>query len=203
MQRRLKRNDIMEAVVEVSKAENIIRESIYDSSKLLKIKDYFILNKGIFAIEYNSDLAVISQEIISATPAELMDQIILNLKKESNAIQIVNVTSIKKISLPYLCPFCGSPSLELKIYSDSKDKDLSSFPVIPIAVCKKCNRESIYLSDDLLKKLVSSNLNLFRAEELAEMSKDNDKFLKELRAYIVAVFGKRHIGSVSFDKREK
>ena len=88
------------------------------------------------------------------------------------------------------CPNCGKPDL---VRYASVEHNASKIPIMPIYTCSGCGSKAYNLADAYLKKLVMSDKSLFENIDLEDMARDEQKFINELKAYIVRVFASKHI----------
>ncbi len=108
---------------------------------------------------------------------------------ESNDIQ-PNESVYESIEFKGKCPECGKQSL---VRYASVERDASKIPIMPIYTCSGCGTKAYHITDAYLKKLVKSNSSLFENIDLKEMAEDEQKFINEIKAYIVRVFASKHI----------
>lgn len=95
----------------------------------------------------------------------------------------------KEVFLEKPCPSCGEKPLK-KPY---RAVPLSEIPVIPIYMCQKCGSRSYYLTKEYLSYLVEEKKELFEPLELEGYHKDKDKFMDELKEYIIRIFASKRI----------
>ena len=96
----------------------------------------------------------------------------------------------EEVKLNRQCPHCGETSLVRFADSVVASKDL---PVMPLYSCSVCKKRSYYLTDEYLEFLVKNNASLFEGAELAELEKDSQAFMHEIKEYIIRIFAAKHI----------
>jgi transposase-like protein len=130
----------------------------------------------------------------------ILDQKLLNLEShsqnevieafmESNGIE-PKESVYESVEFHGECPSCRMPSLVRYAAVESK---ASKIPIMPIYTCKNCGSKSYHLTKRYLKKLITSNKELFENADIEEFAGDEQKFINELEAYIVRVFASKHI----------
>jgi DNA-directed RNA polymerase subunit RPC12/RpoP len=175
----------MEILFEVSKY-GTGRKKIFEKGELTTIVDYNFFDKGALIFEFDKKMRITRQNFIfKETIYNVLSNTIKFCKENKIPLRIKKVEKIEELKLPYRCPFCGKEELRLKVY---KEID-----------CKNCKRESLYMSKEFLRNLVYEKKELFSKEEIALLESDEERFLKELRASIAAVFGQKKIGLVKFE----
>ena len=110
--------------------------------------------------------------------------------KEKIALKTEPVFSEVVLDKP--CPTCGTRAVMID-YRQRRLKSVNDVPVMPIYTCGTCNTRSYHLTDSYLEYLVYNNASLFSGVESQEMSSDRDKFLHELREYIIRIFASKRI----------
>lgn len=95
----------------------------------------------------------------------------------------------EELRLKKSCPNCGSDSL----IRYTKPVSGEEMPVVPIYLCKSCNRKSYHLTTAYLEYLIKSNTDLFAQSELLELNKKHEAFVKELEGYILRIFASKKI----------
>ncbi len=88
------------------------------------------------------------------------------------------------------CPGCGEDSL-VRIAESAEDS--TKVPITPLYKCSKCGKRSYYLSGEYLDYLVVNNRALFSEQELKELDSDKEKFMTELKEYIIRIFASQKI----------
>jgi transcription elongation factor Elf1 len=189
----------MEILFELSKNGNG-RKRIFENGKLQVIEDYNFFKEGVLVFEFDKKMRITKQSFLfKENVYSILSKTIKFCKENRVNLKIKEVERIEELKLPYKCPFCGKEELRLKIYKEIEEGKFKSIPVIPVVYCKNCKRESLYMSKEFLRNLVYEKRELFTEEEIASLELDEERFLKELRASIAAVFGKKKIGLVKFE----
>jgi transcription elongation factor Elf1 len=189
----------MEMLFEFTK-EGTCRKTIFENGEVKTIQDYNFFNEGALVVEFDKEIRITKQNfLVKENIYNVLSKTIEFCKKEGIELKIKEAKKIQELKLPYKCPFCGKEELRLKIYKEIEEGKLKSIPIIPIVYCKNCKRESIYMGKEFLRNLVYEKKELFTEEEIKFLNSDEEKFLKELRASIAAVFGKKKIGIVNFE----
>jgi len=189
----------MEIIFEVSKY-GTGRKKIFEKGELTTIVDYNFFDKGALIFEFDKKMRITKQNFIfKETIFNVLSNTIKFCKENKIPLRIKKVEKIEELKLPYKCPFCGKEELRLKVYKEIEEGKFKSLPVIPVVYCKNCKRESLYMSKEFLRNLVYEKKELFSKEEIALLESDEERFLKELRASIAAVFGQKKIGLVKFE----
>ncbi len=97
------------------------------------------------------------------------------------------------VKLKAQCPSCNGASLVR--YAETIS-DASKIPVMPIYMCTECGNKSYYMTDAYLKSLINSKQVLFEPKDMEEFKSNEQKFINELKAYIVRIFASKHILSI-------
>ena len=95
-----------------------------------------------------------------------------------------------EVKIKKSCPGCGESAL-IRIAESAEDS--KKVPITPLYKCSKCNNQSYYLSDEYLDYLVTSNRALFDEKELKELDSNKEKFMTELKEYIIRIFASQKI----------
>jgi hypothetical protein len=133
----------------------------------------------------------------------ILDQKLINLKghdqkevveafMESNGIE-PKESVYEPITLHRECLSCHHKTL---IRHASSEKKPSKIPIMPMYDCSNCGAKAYHLTDRYLKKLVVSNKELFEGMDMKEFEADEQKFINELKAYIIRVFASKHVLNV-------
>ncbi|MDE1856736.1 MAG: hypothetical protein KGH98_01485 [Candidatus Micrarchaeota archaeon] len=88
------------------------------------------------------------------------------------------------------CPKCSATALK-RYYEQNRNS--SDLPIMPIYICASCGTKSYFLTDAYLERLVNSNRQLFSQQEAAELEKDAERFMKELKGYIIRIYASKRI----------
>ena len=88
------------------------------------------------------------------------------------------------------CPTCGAESIARLAESAG---DSTRAPIAPIYTCTACGKKCYYLSDEYLDYLVTHNRFLFEEQELRELDSNKEKFMSELKEYIIRIFASQKI----------
>lgn len=133
----------------------------------------------------------------------ILDQRLINIKghdqkelveafMDSNGIE-PKESVYEPITLHKGCPSCHRNTL---VRHASTEKKPSKIPIMPLYDCSSCGTKAYYLTDGYLRKLVVSNRELFDGMDMKEFETDEQKFINELKAYIIRVFASKHILNV-------
>ncbi|MGC9132482.1 MAG: hypothetical protein ACP5HJ_02445 [Candidatus Micrarchaeia archaeon] len=188
----------MEILFEFTK-DGRARKTIKEKGEVVEIEDYTFFDKGTLLLKFDKSLKITNQTFSKENIFNVLSRTVEICKEKKFPLKILEVKSIEEFKIPYKCPFCNKETLKLKIYREIEEGKLKQIPIIPIVYCENCKRESIYLSNEFLKNLVVENRELFTKEEIEFFEKEEENFLKELRASVAAVFGKKKIGIVKFE----
>lgn len=130
----------------------------------------------------------------------ILDQKLINIKDhdqkevveafmESNEIE-PKESVYEPIKLHKECPSCHHNTL---VRHASTEKKPSKIPIMPMYDCSSCGAKAYHLTDRYLKKLIVSNKELFEGMDMKEFEADEQKFINELKAYILRVFASKHV----------
>ena len=144
-------------------------------------------SKYLLQTSFDEHGGILDQKLINITNHDRKE--VVEAFMDANGIE-PKESVYEEIEFKGKCPACGKP--ELVRYA-SVESDASKIPIMPIYTCSGCGTEAYHLTDAYLKKLVASNKSLFENLDLEEMAKDEQKFINELKAYIIRVFASKHI----------
>ncbi len=114
---------------------------------------------------------------------------------ERPAVDIETVTiDYKPVMIKRSCPKCGSMSLERSLPVPGEGS--GGTPTAPRYKCSACGQECYHISDDYMAMLVKGNDSLFSEEERAQLKKDPEGFMKELKEYTSRIFAMKNIKRV-------
>ena len=139
---------------------------------------------------FNGDGAIVDQHLLNIGGHEIKEAVEAYLSE--NGIE-PKESVYEDIAFARACPSCNSYGLQR--YAELVS-DASKIPVMPIYVCRSCGKKSYYLTDEYLSRLAKTKKELFEADELSEMEKDEQKFINEIKAYIVRIYASKHIPSI-------
>lgn len=111
---------------------------------------------------------------------------------ETAELNITDTNVYEHVKVNASCPKCGSEKVE-RFLDKQETRKISNIPVVPLFVCDKCGSKFYSMSDSYLRRLISSNESLFEADEAAERSKDENKFVHTLQEYIIRIFASKKI----------
>ena len=140
--------------------------------------------------KFSSSCSILDQRLIKLGNAAVKD--IAEAFMEQHSLEPLE-TVFEEPKLEAKCPSCGSGRLDR--YAKSV-KSPNSVPVMPIYQCRECGAKSYHLTDAYLKKLAVSNPGMFELKDLKSMAEDEERFIKELREYIVRIFASKKILSI-------
>lgn len=129
------------------------------------------------------------QQLLNSTTAEQC----MNLTLSAASVHTASEKTYEEVKLNRQCPHCGGTSLVRFANSVMTSKEL---PVMPIYSCNACTKRSYYLTDEYLAFLVKNNKALFEGAELAELEKDSQAFMHEMKEYIIRIFATKHIARI-------
>ena len=146
--------------------------------------------KRILETVFDGEGAVLQQKLLELDSKGLEAQIEREIR--SAAVPEVKSKPYEEAKLKKPCPNCGSSSLERCNQSVSG----GDLPVVPIYLCKSCNKRSYHLTGKYLEYLITMNKGLFAQNELAEMGSRHDAFVNELEGYILRIFASKKISRI-------
>jgi predicted RNA-binding Zn-ribbon protein involved in translation (DUF1610 family) len=146
---------------------------------------------GILETTFNADGHILRQRLLRAEPAEVRrasDAFIAELAPDS-----VVHAEFEEVKLNKNCPKCGKACL--RRYAEERSSS-EMLPVMPIYACAACGTKSYLLTDEYLDYLVTNNREMFTQDELRELDGSRDKFMAELKGYIIRIFASKKILSI-------
>lgn len=165
-----------------------------DNEKLTVLSEK--IKGGFLVTEFNCDGEVLLQSL------ESIDNGISALKRHlsiDDSCNIVDTEAYEGINVNAECSKCGKRNIRREL--DMLDTEaLSKIPTMPMFVCTSCGQRFYSLTDNYLKELIHSSIDLFTEEELAEKGKDEDAFVNELKEYIIRIFASKKVMKVSIKK---
>ena len=135
--------------------------------------------------KFSSSGSILDQRLIKLGEAAVKD--IVEAFMEQHSLEPLE-TVFEEPRLEAKCPSCGSGRLDR--YAKSA-KSPNSVPVMPMYQCRECGAKSYHLTDAYLKKLAVSNPGMFESKDIKSMAEDEERFIKELRDYIVRISRRR------------
>jgi len=140
-------------------------------------------------------------ETLFDSSGSILMQRVAELKKEELDSKVSETISAEKITktveleyMPILldrpCPKCGAQFIPryAEVFASREE-----VPIMPLYWCKECRTTSYRLTDSYLEYLVENNWALFDGMEKKELEADRDKFMSELKSYIIRIFASKKI----------
>ena len=140
-----------------------------------------IKDKGILEITYNANGEVLNQKLLKGEISMLVNSF------TSNPNSKILTKDYEEIKITRPCPVCKKGAIK---------KEKIPIPIIPTYICDSCGSKSYNLTDEYLSKLAYENIHLFSNLEIKELKENNQKFMKELKEYIIRIFASKHITNI-------
>ena len=144
---------------------------------------------GVLLTDFNVHGEVISQRYLKKSDAveELRQHV-----PEGYEVSVAAWGAYAPVMLDVECSSCSRRTVvrELDLVEPSL---ITNIPVVPIFVCRSCNKKYYSMTRSYLTSLVDSNPDLFEKEELAMREKDEEKFIDTLNEYIIRIFASKNI----------
>ena len=177
---------MIDGIAFVSKGQGRARLD-YSSNGIVVVKQWEEKGRRILETVFDDSGAVLEQQLLDMGDSGL-DALIERELRSVPAKEVKN-RPYEDVKLKRPCPSCKSLSLERCDRSVSGDE----LPVVPLYVCRHCNKKSYHLTTKYLEYLISRNKNLFAQDELAKMDDNHAAFVKELEGYILRIFASKRI----------
>jgi hypothetical protein len=145
------------------------------------------LEEGVLETVFDNEGGVLNQVAVKGGNDVLFDEIYGMLKRSSSVRKVV----YNGVMLNKTCPHCSSKGVLNRDIEPSVG--IKGIPVVPTYVCSSCGGKSYYLTDTHLKSMVSENRERFSENELKELDESEEKFLEELKGYIIRIFASKRI----------
>ncbi|MDE1823727.1 MAG: hypothetical protein KGI00_00545 [Candidatus Micrarchaeota archaeon] len=111
------------------------------------------------------------------------------------ASRVVKVGAYQGITIDAKCQKCGRAGIRREL--DSADpSSITNVPVMPTLKCAACGQRFYSITNNYIRNLVESNVDLFTKDELAEKAKDEGAFIKLLNEYIIRIFASKKISRI-------
>jgi hypothetical protein len=183
--------DADETVVYRSK-DNRLRTSKYKAASSEAFCVAEKTREGVLLSEFNSDGEILNQHYVKEK--DHLARLISYLKLPE-PVSVKEVDAYERVAVKAKCSKCSSASLVRQL--DLVDPmSIADVPVVPMYICLKCSERHYSITDTYLRRLARMNTTLFSKEELAEMSKDEDSFVKQLYEYIIRIFASKKINRI-------
>ncbi|MEM0154237.1 MAG: hypothetical protein QW814_00160 [Methanothrix sp.] len=136
---------------------------------------------------FDKDGGILDQKLINLQGHDQKE--VVEAFMDSNDIE-PKESVYEPVALHKECPSCHRRTLVRRSYIEKKP---SKIPIMPMYECTNCGSKAYYLTDWYLKKLVVSNKELFEGVDIKEFETDEQKFINELKAYIIRIFASKHV----------
>lgn len=181
--------------LKVVKSGNKYRTGLYKRKGAAKFCIVEKVAKGVLLTEFNTDGEVLVQLLNNTVEPEGV------LKKhfDGEEIDVTESGDYVPVRLNAECGACKSAEVvrEIDTLQGSKLKEV---PVIPLYVCTQCKKRYYTLSDEYLRFLVGSNLDLFEDDELKGREQDETAFIKTLQEYVIRIFAAKKISRIAIKR---
>ena len=140
-----------------------------------------IKEKQILETTYNANGEILNQKFLKGATTMLANSFASKLGSK------VLTKNYEEIKLAKPCPVCNKNALK---------KEKISIPIVPTYICDSCGAKSYNLTNEYLSKLAYENIHLFSDLEIKELKENNQKFMNELKEYIIRIFASKHITNI-------
>jgi predicted RNA-binding Zn-ribbon protein involved in translation (DUF1610 family) len=144
---------------------------------------------GTLETTFDGDGAILAQQLFGVTNTESRIKDVMGAASAS----AVRERAYEEVRLNKACPHCGEARLVRSAHSASHGKNVL---VMPVYDCDSCHKQSYHLTDEYLAFMVDSNKHLFEDKERADLEKDRQAFLHELKEYIIRIFAAKHVARI-------
>lgn len=109
-------------------------------------------------------------------------------------LHILETPVYQHVKAAAVCTRCGAETVEREL-DQHQTKSMREISVVPIFVCKKCGTKYYSITNEYVKNLISKHdpRMLFKPDEIAEMNKDESKFVNTLVENIIRIFASKKI----------
>ncbi len=176
----------IERPVYVSHGSGIYRLDYKDEKGNDAIRTYEESNGHVVYVQYEKDGSVVDQGFTERPLDDSVKEFLLSLQDYKEI-----AADYKEVTLQRKCPKCNSGSL-------TRIRE-GSFSIVPMYICNACKTKSYHLSNAYLKKLVYEHMSLFESNEKEELVQDEEKFMAELKDYILKIYAAKKIMKIEGD----
>ena len=147
------------------------------------------ISSGILITEFKKNGEVVNQVYNKGSETE---KVLAKYLDALGELELLNADAYERVKVEATCTKCGTETIEREL--DRADiRQVSSVPVVPMFVCRKCGSKFYSMSDAYLKRLVDNNAMLFETNEIELNKNDEVKFVHTLQEYIIRIFASKRI----------
>lgn len=148
--------------------------------------------KGTLVTEFSADCQVTGQSYVNSKDVLLVLRSYLN----EHTIEAIDVDRYSPVEMKARCSKCGNGQLARELDGIAPTKIVEAPVGPPIFVCSKCGHRHYSITNEYVRSVALANKHLFEKNELAELEKNEEVTVNELKEIIIRSFASKKISRV-------